>query len=129
MLFRSGERQRLGFVALSDASTQTGGLLATSLGLGGKPGDGSVTLASEVFAPRRSFAAFLKAPGDTSVLTHVRDLEFRYFGAKDANSPLQWHTDWHEAGQMPQLVSVAVEFSSQPGIWAGPWLVRLRQKL
>lgn len=119
-----GQRQRLAFVALSDSSTQTGGFRAVSIGLQAAPGDGQLVFASEVFSPLRGLSAQGFGPGANPpvrgqrvMMAGIGNVEFGYFGAKDATSPAQWHAVWNNAGQMPALVS-GYQFSRQ-GRWRG----------
>lgn len=124
-----GGSQQLAFVALSDASTQTGGLLATQIRTGKGAAQTSLVLSASVFSPAQPFGPEAEDNASTQVLKGVKAIEFLYFGTKEAGQPAQWYSGWRDAAQLPLLVSVTMEMLDRPGERAGPWLVRLRQKL
>lgn len=105
ILFR-GQQEAIRFVALSEGRSLRGGLQEIVARRVGNE------LVVDVFgSPRDGHAG--QSPASVVALRGVRELQFRYFGAGNAQGDAAWSNEWTDPERLPSLVSLGIVFEDQ----------------
>lgn len=99
-----GQREELRFVVLSEGRTLRGG-----------PQDVRIRrrndeLVVEVFGSLTENDAHKSPVSSTTIVTGLRDMRFRYFGAAGPKGEAVWRDDWAKAARLPALVEISINF-------------------
>ena len=100
----SGEPHALLYIAGSDGTRETGGLIQVRLQLNAN---------AELIAERQLMQTEPVGPViPVILLRHVASLDFAYAGLADAGGKLNWQDTWPAGNALPAAVRIAVEFAA-----------------
>ena len=120
-----GEAERLRFVTIIPAHVGVGGLYQVEIALGdGEPGeDGTLEMTWRLFRPDDPLAIEdapdeedTLAAGRRTLLTGVKTVAFGYYQSEGPGfAEAEWEDSWDDAGDLPGLVALNVEFAEGAG--------------
>jgi len=110
-----GRSDGIRFVAASPGRTEIAGLYEIEIAREPARADctdcGSLAVKQSLFRPgAKTVAAFDREDENRTLLGHVREVEFRFFGSSKPHLAPEWHDHWIGHQVLPRLVMVRVGF-------------------
>jgi prepilin-type N-terminal cleavage/methylation domain-containing protein len=103
--FFSGSATQVRFVAPLDDLRQIGGLYQVEYAV-----DAATNTLLQSTAVLRLAQTVDRLERQT-ILEHVENVRFRYYGKKNANESEAWHDEWQNLAALPQKIEIGVVFS------------------